>query len=228
MLSSKPKTVKELFEFYYERFKPIYSHVEALTQPPTEMFFEVNAAFDHLSRLSYYGETEESVVGAACAHLKRGCFDAFKIFVNQVSDHYAELKRVDTSIIDNGEFDRSMLRLVAVIRDGTAAARMAEGDSRTPEKWHDAFNLWEPVYANCLGFEKQYYLNPKVEWARRKALRKTVRNVLFGAIGGIIIGVVGSLLAAFLYPPIEKAVFRHTSTSRPAASQASGNSPISN
>jgi hypothetical protein len=108
MANKKPRTIKELFEFYYEDFKPLYSHIQCLNEPPTELFFEVNAAFDHLSRYWHYGQSEEEVVNAAAAHLKRACFDAFKIIVRETVDHYDELRRTDTSIVDNGAFDRGM------------------------------------------------------------------------------------------------------------------------
>ena len=190
----KPKTVAELFEFYYDRFKPIYSHVEALNQPPIEMFFEVNAAFDHLSRNWHYHEDEVAVVGAVAAHLKRGCFDAFKIFVKEARDQYDELRKVDTSIIDNGEYERGMIALFASIKQGATKARMSEGNSRDPEAWHGAFELWDLVYADCVSFEKDFFLNPKVEWARRKMAWKPWKNRLEGFLIGVAASVIAGLI----------------------------------
>jgi hypothetical protein len=198
--NEKPKTVAELFEFYYARFKPIYCHVESLNQPPVEMFFEVNAAFDHLSRYWHYHEDEAAVVATACAHLKRGCFDAFKIFVKEARDQYDALRNVDTSIIDCGEYERQMLRLFAEIKCGAALARAAEGDTRDPDTWHTAFELWEPVYQNCVRFEKEFFLNPKVEWARRKTAWRPWRNRL----EGLIVGILGSLAAAVIWACIHR------------------------
>jgi hypothetical protein len=170
-INEKPKTVAELFAFYYSTFKPIYSHVQALNQPPVEMFFEISAALDHLSRYWYYGEQEEGVVDRAASHLKRGCFDAFKIILRETRDHYDALRRLDTSIIDNGRFDQEMIRLFARIKCNSIDARMAEGDSRNSRQWHQAFDKWKQVYVDCVRFEREFFLAPTVDWARTKQVR---------------------------------------------------------
>ncbi|HRU04589.1 MAG TPA: hypothetical protein P5137_02300 [Candidatus Brocadiia bacterium] len=198
MANGRPKTVKELFDFYYIKFKPLYCHLQSINEPPIEIFFELNAAFDHLSRHWQYGQTEDEAVGAACAHLKRGCFDAFKIVVRQAMDHFTELRSVDTSIIDNGDFDRGMLQLVGRIQAGATKARQAEGDSRDETSWHTAFDLWEPVYQDCVAFERNYYLNDKVEWARKKQTRESRRAAWFRRVEGAVLGVVTSLLVWWL------------------------------
>ncbi len=190
MASRKPKTFHDLFEFYYEDFKLLYGHVQSLNESPIEMLFEINAAFDHLSRHWHYKQDEEEVVNSVSAHLKRGCFDAFKIIVRDTVDHYNELRRIDTSIIDNGDFDREMLQLVAEIESGAMTARQAEGDSRDEKTWHKAYELWEPVYINCVKFDKKYYLNRKVEWARRKQRWRPWRHRIEGVILGILAGLI--------------------------------------
>jgi len=190
MASKKPRTIRELFAFYYEDFKPLYSHLQSLNEPPQELFFEVNATFDHLSRHWHYGQTEEEVVNAAAAHLKRGCFDAFKIVVRNAMDQYNELRRIDTSIIDNGAFDRGMRQLVSRIQAGAIRARQAEGDSRDEHAWHNAYELWEPVYVDCVRFQSEFYLNDKIEWARRKQTWRSWRLRLEGLTVGIAAGLV--------------------------------------
>ena len=110
-MDKKPQDFKSLFRFYYDRFKPLYSHVQALSEPPVEMLFELNAAFDHLSRHWSYGESQQDTVQRVIGHLKRGCFDAFKLVAVEACDHYDELRGVDISIIDNGQFEGEMLAL---------------------------------------------------------------------------------------------------------------------
>lgn len=204
MARRKPGTVGELFNFYYEDFKPLYSHLQTLNEPPLEMFFEVNAALDHLSRHWQYDQDETEAVHAAAAHLKRGCFDAFKIVVRETVDHYEELRRVDTSIIDNGEFDRRMLAAIHDIRAGAVEARQAEGDSRDREQWHLAYELWEPVYIKCREFDENFYRNPKVEWARKKHSRRAwwhrLEGFLIAVVAGLVVWLIVWLLTVWVLP----------------------------
>jgi hypothetical protein len=191
---TKPKTFKELFDFYYRDFKPLYNHLQALNEPPTEMFFEVNAALDHLSRYWHYDKNEEAVVSTASAHIKRGCFDAFKIVLRETIDHFEDLLRIDTSIIDNGEFDSQMRALIAEIREEANIARLAEGDSRDEESWHTAYDLWVPVYVKCMRFDEQFFLNKKVNWARTKMHEHSTREKWRQRIEGFVIGLVTGVI----------------------------------
>ena len=50
----EPTTFTELFEFYQNNVKLFYSAVQAENELPTEILFEINAAFDHLSRHYIY------------------------------------------------------------------------------------------------------------------------------------------------------------------------------
>ena len=198
MANKKPQTISELFEFYYEDFKPLYSHLQSLNEPPVELFFEVNAAFDHLSRHWRYDLDEKEAVNAACAHLKRGCFDAFKIVLRETVDHYDELCRVDTSLIDNGDFTKGMLKLISEIKSNATTARMAEGDSRDVESWHLAYELWEPVYVDCVKFDQEYFLNEKVEWAKQKQTRGKWGHRLEGVLLSVVAGLIVVYFASWL------------------------------
>jgi hypothetical protein len=197
-IPTKPKTFKELFDFYYRDFKPLYNHLQALNEPPTEMFFEVNAALDHLSRYWHYGKDEEAVVSTASAHIKRGCFDAFKIVLRETVDHFEDLLRIDTSIIDNGEFDSKTRSLIAEIREEANVARFAEGDSRDEESWHKAYDLWVPVYVKCMQFDEMFYLNKKVDWARTKMHERGTREKWQLRREGFLVGIASSVAAALL------------------------------
>ena len=84
--------VREVFEFYQEFVKPIYSEIEARWNDiPVELLFETYAAFDHI---------------------KRGVLDAFKLklkYFNQDIKKFLESK-VDFQLIDNGKFISSFYR----------------------------------------------------------------------------------------------------------------------
>ena len=45
-----PKSLSELFDFYYDRVKPLYTRALASNDLPVELLFETLAALDHLSR----------------------------------------------------------------------------------------------------------------------------------------------------------------------------------
>ena len=110
-MSDKPKTVAELFQFYYKFVKPLYSSVQSENILPLETLFEIHAALDHLSRISYYKEDEGQAVEKAYSHFKRSCLDIYKLEVKSTVERYQELQQIDTSIIDNGDFNRAMVPL---------------------------------------------------------------------------------------------------------------------
>ncbi|GHV23604.1 hypothetical protein AGMMS49959_17170 [Planctomycetales bacterium] len=193
-MANKPKTLKELIDFYYDKFKPLYSAVQQTNSVPMEMLFEINAAFDHLTRRWHYDETEEKVVNTACAHLKRGCFDVFKILVSQTRKKYDELKQTDLSLVDNGEFLRDLNWLWAEIEKLAIAARMAEGDSRAETAWHNAFDQWEPVKEKCDRLSNDFFLSPKVQWAKDKENETAKRAKRESYFKGVAIGVIASFI----------------------------------
>jgi hypothetical protein len=194
----KPASLKELFEFYYQEFKPIYSELAAGNSPPAEMIYEVNAAFDHLSRKWQYAEPEAETVRCVSGHLKRGCFDAFKIILKQTSDSHDKLLKIDTSIIDNGRFDQGMNALWSEIRTFAIEARNREGDSRDEAAWHEAFDRWKEVYVRCKRFDREFFLNEHVGWARKKEGRRIWRL----RFEGFLIGVLGSIVASVIWQAI--------------------------
>jgi hypothetical protein len=191
--------MQDLVSFYYDKFKPVYSYIQQTNKVPNEMLFEINAAFDHWTRIIYYGEDEAKTIRSVCAHLKRGCFDAFKIIVYQTREQYNELKQTDLSLIDNGEFVKSLNRLWADIEKLAVEARMSEGDSRDEEKWHDAFDKWENVIYKCSLLTQNFFLSDKVKWAKDKQRRSVWM--------GFALGVVASLVAAGLFELVKHYCF---------------------
>jgi hypothetical protein len=210
----KPTSLKGLFEFYYEEFKPIYAELAAGNDYPIQILNEVNAAFDHLSRLWQYGEPESKTVERVSGHLKRGCFDCFKVILKRTADLHDRLLKIDTSIIDNGSFDRDMHALWAQIGTLAVSARTKEGDSRSDDvaSWHDAFERWKEVYVGCKKFETDFFLNAKVSWAEKKQVdtaqrleaeirRKTGWKIRFE---GIAIGVLAGVLSCAIWSVIHE------------------------
>jgi len=199
---SKPQTKAELFEFYSETLKPLYAAIQSENVLPPEVQFEIHAALDHLSREYVFGENEKAVIEKAYSHFKRACLDVFKLKVKDAIDYYRELKKLDLSVLDNGKFEGEMRRLIHEIKDEAREARCKEGDTRgDDDEAIKAFELWEPVYAKCVKFEKEFYQHPELDWARKKAAWFSWRSIGLGAlVGGVIGWIIGRMMDS-LFPP---------------------------
>ena len=100
-------TEQDVYKFYNEKVKIIYSEIEARNNVlPIELLFEIHSAFDHLKRIHVDGESAEEQAGKAYSHLKRGCLDAFKLKLKFFNDDQKKVydKKADLRIIDNGTF----------------------------------------------------------------------------------------------------------------------------
>lgn len=188
-MAVEPQDRTELFDFYQNQVKLYYSAVQSENELPVEVLFEINAAFDHLSRLYVYGEDEAVVVRKAYSHLKRSCLDVFKVAVREALKKYKELQSIDISLIDNGEFEKDLKRLVSEIKKGAVDARRLEGDPRTNSGSEiPAFDRWVPVYENCLRLEDDFYNHASVDWAKHKGRRLSLKTMTVSIIASVLLG----------------------------------------
>jgi hypothetical protein len=164
----QPDELRSLVDLYYDKYKPLYSRLQAFNQMPIELVFETAAAWDHLSRHWRFDEPEAKCVDKASRHLKRAVFDAYKLLLKKAVDDYDDLVRINTSLIDNGQFDVKLRLLMSEIRVESIAARDSEGDTRGSDGWGKAFDLWAGVFQKIERFNSEFYLNPNVEWAKTK------------------------------------------------------------
>jgi hypothetical protein len=150
-----------------------------------------NAALDHISRHWAYRETEAAVVDKAYAHLKRTCLDIFKLKVNDANDQFVELRSIETSILDNGEFDRNLIALHHKIKIEATEARRLEGESRNDdEATIKAFSLWQPVYEDCIKLEKDFYNHPKLQWCKKKTIMVKRKDFWFSILSAFFVGLI--------------------------------------
>lgn len=190
-MPGKPKTFAELFKFYHEYVKLLYSTVQAGGSLPTEVLFELNAALDHISRHWAYNESEAAVVDKAYAHLKRSCLDVFKLKVKDANEQFSELRGIDTSVLDNGDFDRKLIALYHSIKTGATNARRLEGESKNDDDVHvKAFDLWQPVYQDCVLLETEFYNHPKLPWAKKRVARFKRKEFWVGVVTAFVVGLV--------------------------------------
>jgi hypothetical protein len=187
-MPSRPKTTAELYAFYFEKVKPLYAAVQNQNKLPNEVLFEIHAAFDHLARIHIleFGESEADCVDKAFSHLKRACLDIFKLKTKETLDKFNELKKIDTSVLDNGEYDRNVRALIHKIKLGSEKARCFEGKYKSIPgdlRSSEAFDLWEPVLADCAEFEQKFYLHPNLEWAKRRDFLLTFTRIFLWIVG---------------------------------------------
>jgi len=181
-----PASFDDLFELYYDRYKPLYSYIQTFNEMPVELVFEVAAAWDHVSRHWKYAEAENECIDKAGRHIKRAILDGFKLVLKYVVDDYNDLRRVDTSLIDNGDFDRRMRGLVADVRQTATRARTSEGDTAGQGAWGNAFLLWDDVFQKCEQLRREFILSEHVDWARRKQAALAWRRRVEGFVIGIL------------------------------------------
>lgn len=197
----RPQTFRELFDFYHNYVKLLYAHVQTENRLPTELLFEQNAALDHVARHWIYGEDEKEAVAKAFSHFKRGCLDVFKITFRETLDLAAKLDQIDTSVIDNGQFDQRLHQELVDIKRLAREARQREGQGDKDDKI-PAFEYWQPVFIRCLEFEQEFWLNANVEWARRRTnLRiagSTVATFLAGVLASAVVAYVAREDASYL------------------------------
>lgn len=200
---TEPRTFKELFDFYHNYVKVLYSTVQTENVLPSEVLFELNAALDHVSRHWIYEQDESKVVALAFGHLKRSCLDIFKVAVREARRQYAELRKIDTSVIDNGDFDRELHKLFSEIRVGAIDARRLEGDSRKDlDGPIRAFDRWQPVYEACLRLERDFFHHDKIDWAKKRFWMRfawtSIATLVLAFLAGVIGREIGPSLVAAL------------------------------
>ncbi len=182
----KPQTFKELFAFYNDFVRLLYGRIQAQNALPQETLFEINAAFDHISRHWTQGHSEAEEVEKAFSHLKRSCLDIFKLTLKDTIDKYNQLCRIDTSIIDNGTFDQCMHKLVADMKAKSIEARQA--DAETHDGIAETFPLWIEVFQMCEQFEQDFFLSPHIRWARKKNQIYTTKAFLLSVAASFAAG----------------------------------------
>ena len=197
----QPETFVELFEFYQSKVKLFYSAVQAENELPTEILFEINAAFDHVSRYHVYGQSEEEVVAKAYSHLKRACLDVFKIILRDTLTMVAELEKLDISLIDNGAYEKELKALEHSIKQRAIEARRQEGEPMTAETDLEvpAFALWLPVFEDCLKLQEEFYYHPAVDWAKKKGRWMSSKALIISVIASGLVGVALTKLVDWLF-----------------------------
>lgn len=186
-------TELEVYKFYNDTVKVIYSEIEAKNNTlPVELLFEINSAFDHLKRIHIDGDTEEFQAQKAYAHLKRGCLDAFKLKLKYFNMDVSRIynKKADLRIIDNGKFLSDFIKEKSDIFTVAKNARLSEGKKDTEQ----ALQEWCHVSVLIDSFENKYFDSEKIQWAEKQSFFHFNLNFFIGVLAGIISSVIVTLL----------------------------------
>lgn len=190
-------TEQEVYEFYNNTVKVIYSEIEAKNNTlPVELLFEINSAFDHLKRIHIDGESEDLQSQKAYSHLKRGCLDAFKLKLKYFNDDVSKIyrKKADLRIIDNGQYLADFIQAKTDIFKIAKEARLNEGKMDTEL----ALQEWSHVSVLIDSFEDKFFNTEKLHWAEKQSFFHFNANFWLGVLAGIISSVVVTVLFTFL------------------------------
>lgn len=182
------KTFDELFRFYHDYVKKLYATSQVEDTQSIETLLEIHSAFDHCSRHWTASEPEAECAARAFGHLKRSCLDTFKLQVKRGVQQYHELRQCPVHLVDNGDFLRQLDQLFYAVRTASAEARTQEGVLKSTGNPSAVFSQWEAVAMQCQRINDEFYMSPKVDWAKRADARQKLRSFAWWLIGSFILG----------------------------------------
>jgi len=192
------KILKDVFTFYTEILKPQYCLIEAKDNTlPVEILFEIHAAFDHIKRIYYNGEPEDTVCHHVKSHLARATLDCYKLrlkYFNEDFKNFIHGNGLDRlRLINNGSFYPELNTFKMNITNKGREARYAESQNDKDS----AFSLWSDVSTMIDAFEKKFFYDPenKIDWAasleRKSNIKKIIRDIMIGLVSGLAIFFLG-------------------------------------
>lgn len=190
-------TENEVYEFYNDSVKVIYSEIEALNNSlPIELLFEINSAFDHLKRIHVEKSPEEKESEKAYSHLKRGCLDAYKLKLKYFNVNVSKIlnEKADLRIIDNGKYLVEFISERNQIYSLAKEARLSEAKKNSEE----AFEKWNKVSYSINNFESKFFNPTKINWAKKQSF--------FRFSGSFIVGILTGIIASFIFAFLTKII----------------------
>ena len=97
--------------------------------------------------------------------------------MRETIDQYKKLEKIDTSLIDNGAFDRNLRELIAKIKKTATEARGNECNDI-----ERAFELWVTVNEDCNIFRKEFYFNQHIGWAKKKTRKYSFKALVISSL----------------------------------------------
>ena len=188
-LTENKLNLSDVRKFYWNEFIVIYDILNAnLKQLPSELHFEIAAAFDHLMRTDILDSgdfTRQENLEKAVGHLKRATFDGFKLlFKYPIRQRWLQLTNHRYDDVDNGQFIPKVEAIWKEAREIVCTARKKERLSKKddPLAWNEAFVEWRKLLPILRRLDDMAESD-----AARRARRKHLRSV-FGAIFLFLLG----------------------------------------
>ena len=184
-----PQSSDELRKLYFTEFCPLYNYLCAkLENLPSELHFEVVAAFDHLMRagLEFDGKKYESEnIAKASGHLKRATFDAFKLLYKHTTRPlWKRLTRSRYETIPGfvEEVESKWQEACRAVENARSLERISHGDA--PNQWSLAFNEWKKLRGITDNLEA-LLISDRAKLARRRYTRSVIATVALAIITSI-------------------------------------------
>lgn len=181
-MSGAPRDMDGLRELYFQEFVCLFDYLcSKLKSLPSELHFEVTAAFDHIMRagLEFDGvKYEEENIAKASGHLKRATFDAFKLLYKYTTRPlWKKLTRSRYESVPGfvEEVNGLWLQANQVVERARGLERITHGDS--PDQWSAAFDEWKKLRVITDRLEA-LDVSDRAKLARRKYIRSWVIAVI--------------------------------------------------
>jgi len=203
-LSIIEERIKDIHKNYIEVICPYILQYELLKNEfPIEILNEIRAVFTHLSKcyLSEDVSIKEKNLLKAEDHIKRAILDCYKYICMIYNDKYVEFeknyKRIDLSLVDNGEFLPKLLegrkRAVELMLEARESDLAITSDNEIGideayKKYEKAFIAYSSVYELI----NNSYI--KLEHLKKKAIFKDFITII-----SFILGIVGITLSIVFY-----------------------------
>lgn len=187
--------VEEVYQFYDDNFKPLYSETEARDNAlPVEVLFEIHSAFDHLKRFYVTDEGEADCCRKAHGHLVRGCLDMYKLKLKDFNSSIESFQnKIDPEVIrliDNGAFYPALCKdKLKIIQLGKEARQTESNENKDA-----AFAKWAETAAKIDLFEETYINSEKISWAKTCHRKKRFSRATIAIVWSVCVFLAGVIL----------------------------------
>lgn len=197
-MSLQPTDMAGLRRLYFDEFVPLYDYISAkLESVPSELHFEISAAFDHVMRagLEFDGRAPEAEnIAKAGGHLKRATFDAFKLLYKYTTRRlWKKLTRSRYECVPGfvEKVNGLWYEANGVVERARGLERISHGDD--PAQWSAAFDEWKKLRDITDELERL-----DVSDDAKRARRIYVRSWILASIGVVAAGVVSHYISVAL------------------------------
>jgi len=184
-----PHDMDGLRQLYFVEFCPLYDYLcSKLESIPSELHFEVSAAFDHLMRagLEFDGRKYEAEnIAKASGHLKRATFDAFKLLYKYTTRPlWKKLTRSRYETVPGfvEDVQQKWNEATTAVERARGLERISRGDS--PDQWSEAFDEWKKLRGITQDLEDMF-VSDRAKLARRRYIRSWIAGAVLAVATGV-------------------------------------------